>query len=143
MTRRYQLYPPGDTSSIPIDVDVDSQQFTVTNINAPGTYWVRGPGLHTGFSVNIADTATRLARVDSESLLNALGSDHVQLVTDREEIDLRGDQDSQRVSLHSPAMLLALVVFLLEQILGNRFYRKRDSGRTSIKQASTAAGATA
>ncbi len=143
LTRRYQLYPPGDTSSIPIDVDVDSQQFTVTNINAPGTYWVRGPGLHTGFSVNIADTATRLARVDSESLLNALGSDHVQLVTDREEIDLRGDQDSQRVSLHSPAMLLALVVFLLEQILGNRFYRKRDSGRTSIKQASTAAGATA
>ncbi len=143
LTRRYQLYPPGDTSSIPIDVDIDSQQFTVTNINSPGTYWVRGPGLHTGFSANIADNATRLARVDPESLVNSLGSEHVQLVTDREEIDLRGDQDSQRVSLHSPAMLLALVVFLLEQILGNRFYRKRDSARSSTKQASTAAGATA
>tara|TARA_R110002073_G_scaffold35970_2_gene104832 strand:+ start:4042 stop:6537 length:2496 start_codon:yes stop_codon:yes gene_type:complete len=143
LTRRYQLYPPGDTSSIPIDVDIDSQRFTMTNINSPGTYWVRGPGLNTGFSANIADNATRLARINPESLVNSLGSEHVQLVTDREEIDLRGDQDNQRVSLHSPAMLLALVVFLLEQILGNRFYRKRDSARSSTKQASTAAGATA
>ncbi|EMI22040.1 membrane protein containing DUF1550 [Rhodopirellula maiorica SM1] len=143
LTRRYQLYPPGDASSIPIDVDIASQQFTITNINTAGTYWVRGPELHTGFSANISDSATRLDRVDAETLVNSFSSDHVQLVTDREEIDLRGDQDSQRVSLHSPAMLLALVVFLMEQILGNRFYRKRDSARASIKQTSTTAGATA
>ncbi|GAA5505358.1 hypothetical protein Rcae01_00802 [Novipirellula caenicola] len=143
LTRRYQLYPPGDDSSIPIDVDIDARQFTITNINAAGTYWVRGPELHTGFSANISDSATRLNRVDPETLVNSFSSEHVRLVTDREEIDLRGDQDSQRVSLHSPAMLLALVVFLMEQILGNRFYRKRDSARSSIKATSTAAGATA
>ena len=42
---------------------------------------------------------------------------------DREGIEFAENKATQRVSLHSPAVLLVLAVFLLEQILGNRFYR--------------------
>ncbi|TWU23185.1 hypothetical protein Pla52o_27200 [Novipirellula galeiformis] len=142
LTQRFQLFPPGDTGVVPIDVDIDVNQFTVTNLNVPGTYWVRGKGLNSGFSANLADTATRLTRVDPDALLAAFANEEVRLITAREEIDLSGDQDNQRVSLHSPAMLLALIVFLLEQILGNRFYRNRDSSRSPSGVSSATQGAT-
>ncbi|MFG0261823.1 MAG: BatA domain-containing protein [Novipirellula sp. JB048] len=130
LTRRFQLYPPGDAGVVPLDVDSDAAQVTVSNIRVPGTYWIRGKGFNSGFSANLPDNATRLDRVDPAGLLAAFANEEVRLVSEREAIDLSGDQDHQRVSLHSPAMLLALIVFLLEQILGNRFYRKRDSSRT-------------
>jgi len=38
--------------------------------------------------------------------------------------------------------LLALIVFLLEQILGNRFYRNRDSSRSPSGVSSATQGAT-
>ena len=46
-------------------------------------------------------------------------------------LDLATADAAFRVYLHSPAMLLALVVFLLEQILGNRFYPSRATNRSS------------
>jgi hypothetical protein len=55
-----------------------------------------------------------------------LGKDGWAYATDTDQITLTSQQSGQRISLTSPAMLLALVVFLLEQVLGNRFYRSNS-----------------
>ncbi|TWU43014.1 hypothetical protein Q31b_20490 [Novipirellula aureliae] len=136
---RLQLFPPEESSAVPIDVDSDATEVTLTNIRNPGTYWLRGDGFKTGFSANITEQATRLDRVDPEELRSAFSADHFKIVTNMEQIDWSGDSASQRVSLHSPAMLLALIVFLLEQILANRFYRRRQN---SVSASSTLTSAT-
>ncbi|TWU40969.1 BatA domain-containing protein [Novipirellula artificiosorum] len=121
--RRFQLFPPGNASAVPIDVDRDASQVSIANIDQPGTYWLRGRDFRAGFSANVHPAATVLERIDQDQAATLLASDRIQWVTDQNEIDLSSDQDGQRVSLHSPALLLALLVFLLEQLLGNRFYR--------------------
>lgn len=139
---RLQLFPPRELSAVPIDVDSEATEITLTSIQDPGTYWLRGDGLRTGFSANITEQSTRLERIDLDQLRSVFSADHFKIVTEKGQIDLSGDSASQRMSLHSPAILLALIVFLLEQILSNRFYRqRRDSVAGSATLTSATAGA--
>ena len=66
-----------------------------------------------------------MERIDTPQLDQIFAPGQYSLVTDREGIEFAENKATQRISLHSPAILLALVVFLLEQILSNRFYRRR------------------
>jgi hypothetical protein len=63
--------------------------------------------------------------VGEDQLDQIFGPERYNLATDREGIEFAENKATQRVSLHSPAILFALAIFLLEQILGNRFYRNR------------------
>ena len=123
--KRIQLFPPGDTSPVPLNIPADANSVTVQDVSRSGVYWIRGldPGL--GFSANMPSDAIDLNRIDLGQLDQIFGPDQYRLATSREEIEFAENQSSQRVSLHSPAMLLALVIFLLEQVLGNRFYRSK------------------
>ena len=133
-TRRLQLFPPGaESSPVPIDVASDASEVLVTDVSRSGTFWLRGGGENNGFSANISPASTELSRVDPASLSVWFGPEKYSLVTDQDEIELAEAQASQRVSLRSPLLLLALAVFVLEQILGNRFYRSSGS---SAKQRS-------
>lgn len=119
---RIQLFPPGDTAPVPLNVAPDATQLTVTDVPRSGVYWLRGLPEGTGFSANLPESSTRLERIDPGQLDQVFGPDRYAIVTDREGIEFAETRASKRVSLHSPAILLVLVVFLLEQILGNRFY---------------------
>ncbi len=126
---RVQLFPPGDRMPIPLNVDEeDPSQLLVRDISRAGTYWIRGRRVRGGFSANLPVSATSLSRIDPAQLDLWFGPDQYSLAITAEEVELAEAGGSAHVSLQSPAMLLALVVFLLEQVLGNRFYR---SGATA------------
>lgn len=122
-TIRYQLFPPGDRAPIPLIVDASDEVVTVTDVPAAGTYWLRGGRLKAGFSANLDPAATRLSRIDPAALDEWFGPDAYDRIMDRDRINLESGDATASVLLHSPAILLVLIVFLLEQILGNRFYR--------------------
>ena len=87
--------------------------------------WIRGLEPGSGFSTNLPASAISLKRVGEDQLDQIFGPEQYNLVTDRDGIEFAENKATQRVSLHSPAILFALAIFLLEQILGNRFYRNR------------------
>jgi hypothetical protein len=122
---RLQLFPPGDAAPVPINVSADAKQVTASDTSQSGTYWLRGGASGIGFSVNLPSDAIQLERIDQGRLDQIFTPERYSLATDREGIEFAEQQATQRVSLHSPAILLALAVFLLEQVLGNRFYRSR------------------
>ena len=146
VSKRLQLFPPGDVTPIPIDVLSDSETVSISSIESPGNYWLRGEGVHTGFSANMHEEATSIERIDrTDFAMDELSSSdsqegHIQWIMARDELDLQGDPASVQVPLHSPAMLLALIVFIAEQVLSNRFYKKGH--RTTSSVASKSSGST-
>ena len=124
LSERVQLFPPGDRLPIPLTVDEEvPSRVLVREVSRAGTYWIRGTSAGGGFSANLPADATSLTRIDPRQLDLWFGPDQYVLATDREGVQLAEAQGTASVSLRSPLMLLALIVFLLEQILGNRFYR--------------------
>lgn len=122
---RIQLFPPGDGSPIPLEVPQGADRVTISDVSRSGTHWLRGLPTGAGFSANLPQEAIDLQRVDGQELDAIFGPDQYTLATNLEGIEFAENKATQRVSLHSPAILLALAVFVLEQILGNRFYRGR------------------
>lgn len=121
--KRLQLFPPDGGLPVPMEIAEGAQQVAVGDVPEAGVYWLRGDQPSGGFSANMADDAISLDRIGPDQLDAIFGPDRYGLATSREEIELAENKAAGRVSLYSPAMLLALLVFLLEQILGNRFYR--------------------
>lgn len=124
---RVQLFRPGGVLPIPLNVREDAQQIAINEVVRSGTYWIRGLEVGNGFSANLADDTVQLDRINAEQLDLVFGPDQYGLATSRQQIEFTESSAAQAISLHSPAMLLALAIFLLEQILGNRFYRKPAS----------------
>jgi hypothetical protein len=120
---RVQLFRPGGGLPIPLNVPTGAQQIAVNDVSRSGTYWVRGLEVGNGFSANLPSDTIQTDRIDARQLDLVFGPDQYSLATSREEIEFTESGAAYAVSLHSPAMLLALAIFLLEQILGNRFYR--------------------
>ncbi|TWU58208.1 BatA domain-containing protein [Rubripirellula reticaptiva] len=122
---RLQLFPPSGASPIPIEVSPLASQVVVSETPRAGTYWLRGAEIGLGFSANLPAEAITDGRIDESRLDTIFGPQGYKITTQPKRIELSGNAANARVSLQSPAMLLALIVFLLEQILSNRFYRHR------------------
>ena len=124
---RIQILPPGDQPPIPLNVAPSTKQVTFTDTSRAGIYWIRGRQPGEGFSANLPSSAISLDRIDKDALDQIFSPERYDLVMDRAGIEFAENKATQRVSLHSPAILVALALFLLEQILGNRFYRSRST----------------
>jgi hypothetical protein len=122
--RRIQLFPPRDAAPVPLNVPPDAEQVVAGDTSHSGTYWLRGAALGAGFSVNVPNSAIGLERIAAGRLDQVFGPDQYSLAITREEIQFAENKSGQQVPLYSAGMLLALAVFLLEQVLGNRFYRR-------------------
>ena len=126
------MFEPGLRQPKPVFSMGKSQYLRINDVTAAGTYWIRGEGLEKGFSANLDLRATRTNRINPITLTKALNDEQYQLITNLEEMKSFADLTNKRISLHSPAILLAAIVFILENILGNRFYQSR-SGKTKNK----------
>jgi hypothetical protein len=120
---RLQLFPPGESLPVPIDLDASATELVVADTASSGTYWLRGASPAAGFSANLPEQATQTERIDPSLLDDWFGVGAYAIATNCDEVELAEVSTTQRVSLRSPLMLLALAVFLMELILGNRFYR--------------------
>lgn len=122
---RYQLFTPSEQ---PQDVTPRDGRLTVRFTEHPGGYRLRGqqggPVLR-GFAVNLPADDTDLARVTPEQLHPALG-ERFHLAKNQEEIDRA--VGSARVGSEFYPLLMAMValIFGLEHVLANRFYRGRE-----------------
>ncbi len=94
-----------------------------------GNYWLRGGGGERyGYSANLSAAATRLERVEPARLDALLGAENYRLVRNRDDVQWAEGEASDSRSLYAGVMLLVAALFLLEQLLSNRFYpSRRDS----------------
>ncbi|MCA9139692.1 MAG: hypothetical protein KDB00_23130, partial [Planctomycetales bacterium] len=137
--RRLQWFPAVDTTPIPIDLPesdeaqgVTAKRILVGRPNHAGVHWIRGDAPGLGFTVNVPRQRLITDRIESSELSKMFGPDSFRQINSIDEMEWTATDGSEVVSLWSPIMLLALLVFLLEQVLGNRFY-----GRSSAAEART------
>jgi hypothetical protein len=124
-TSRYQLFvPTGEWQEVTADRNRIALQFA----DVPGTYRLRSKsGSDQGFSMNLPTEATRLDRIDAESLDDWFGQDGYRLARSREEVNR--DLGEARIGHEMFPWLMVLLVLLLalEHLLANRFYNRRGS----------------
>jgi hypothetical protein len=135
--QRWQLFAPAE-APVPLD---RSEAALVPGIpQRAGNYWLRGAGGETlGFSANLPPEATELQRGDPQQLDALLGKENYQLSQSREEIQLAEGASSDGRPLYATVMLVVMALFLLEQLLANRFYP--SGGETTAAPRSRAAAA--
>lgn len=124
-TSRYQLFVP---TGVWQDVTAARNRVTLQFADVPGTYRLRsGRGDDQGFSMNLPTDATRLERIDVESLDRWFGPDGYRLARSRAEVNR--DIGEARIGHEMYPWLLVLLVLLLtlEHVLANRFYSRRSS----------------
>lgn len=129
--RRLQWFPPRTNAPVPIEIPAGKQGETVAKqrviIGQPkhsGVHWIRGERLGLGFTTNVPRDALSTKPVDSDALDTLFGEGVLQRITSLDQMEWTATDESQVVALWSPMMLLALIAFLLEQVLSNRFYRQ-------------------
>ncbi|MGV3486675.1 MAG: hypothetical protein ACO1RT_19815, partial [Planctomycetaceae bacterium] len=116
---RAQLFPPAGP---PTPLTAITGSVTLTQLDAPGTYWLKAPGATTGVSVNVSSEDTDLSRIDDAILEPWLGKDQYTLVRTYEGIRQAEGKGQPTRSLYPAILLLMLAAFVLEQLLSNRFY---------------------
>lgn len=143
-TRRLQWFPAVGSTPVPIDLaeneedgQTRSQRILVGQPKHSGVHWIRGAETGLGFTVNVDRENLNIERMDQSSLERMVGEDAFQAIDSLDQMEWTSADETRVVSIWSPLMLLALFVFLLEQILGNRFYRQPHptSGKSSSQRA--------
>lgn len=137
---RFQLFAPESPA-----VRIDAGEGVIVP-GAPlvaGNYWLRGAGgQQYGYSANLHESATRVARIDADRLDAVLGAENYRLVRDRDDVQWAEGEASDSRPLYAGVMLVVAGLFLLEQILSNRFYQQgRQPGAAAAggKRATVAA----
>jgi hypothetical protein len=123
----YVLQMP-DGSGVRQSLTPGQQDLSVAATEALGNYRVRAGGrdgqLDRGFSINLPEETTRLARVGASELVAALGKERTRVARTQQEIELRVGLGRVGRELF-PALIIAVALVLAaEQLLANRFYDK-------------------
>lgn len=121
----FQMFPP---TGPPVPLRTSGPIAAIGNVETPGTYWLRGAGTTTGFSVNLLPNQTDLTRIDPTKLQDWLGAEQYDLVRNRDELREAEGRGAPTRPLYGWILLLMAGAFVMEQVLSNRFYR---SGRTA------------
>ncbi|MEL6105460.1 MAG: BatA domain-containing protein [Planctomycetota bacterium] len=138
---RLQWFPSQGQTPIPVDVpkaDLDDESESVPRrvvlgqAKDSGVHWVRGDRKGLGFTVNLPRSGLVATAVDAQRLDEVFGAEKYQQIDGLEEIDWNAGEQQASVSLWSPTMLVALFVFMLEQVLGNRFYSSRSAAKKPL-----------
>ncbi len=119
--RTVELYAPGQSTGRSIPVTQSS--VLVKDTDTPGTYFIRSPEVWSGISANLSSVWSDGKTTSLETLQNWFGEEGWSIANDPSELSLQTNERAKSaVSLHGPLMLVAVLVFLAEQILSNRFY---------------------
>ncbi|KLU02712.1 putative transmembrane protein [Rhodopirellula islandica] len=106
------------------EVDVVERGGVFPETNEVGTTFLRGPDYWGGYSTNLDPVWSQDERVTASEMDLRFGVEQWMPSDSGERLSIQGRVGgSPQVSLHGPMMLLAVIVFLAEQLLSNRFYR--------------------
>lgn len=123
--KTHLLFTPRGTD--PQEVTPDLGVLTVPFTNHVGIYRIRpaSGGATLGFSVNLPPAATQLAQINEEDIERIFGPDRVQVARETDEIVRQQGQARAGLPLFPMALCLMALVFGLEHLLSNRFYRSQ------------------
>ncbi len=126
-TETHLLFTPNGVD--PQEVVPDAGTITIPFTSSLGTYRIRplGGGQSTGFSVNLPPYATQTKKLTEEQLDEILGPDRYRLAKQQEQIVREQGKARLGVPLFPWLMLIVVIVFGLENVLANRFYRQSPS----------------
>lgn len=131
---RYALYRPENQE--PMDIQVDKGRMYLDFNDRPGPYRLRGlnPGQDVflrGYSVNVPSGASQLDRVGKAQLDSLLGQGRYSVAENEDQI-IR-NQGKGRVGLEFYPSLIRLlaIVFLVEMLFSNWFYRDAPRARSA------------
>jgi hypothetical protein len=128
---RYQVFTPNAEVQ---DISARDGAVTIRFNDRPGVYRLRGNfqrPLVRGFSSNLPDAATELARSDTAQLNALLGEGRYQLTHNREEIHRVVGQQRVGQEMYPYIVVLVVIALALEQLLANRFYRGEGEDASS------------
>jgi len=121
---------PAAQDAAPLTADQANRTVSVPGTAAPGNYRVRAGGseggVDRGFSANIKEEATNLARIQPAALDDMLGAARYRLAHGREEIDRSVSVGRVGRELYPYMICIVALALALEHVLGNRFYRRID-----------------
>ncbi|MCC9654354.1 BatA domain-containing protein [Rhodopirellula halodulae] len=128
---RVLVFPPvsttvgaGETTDV-AEVSLGEQHGVFVGNGRLGTTFLRGPNYWGGFSTNLDPVWSVDERAQPADMDRRFGSQQWTPSSSGNELSIQGRLGgSPPVSLHGPMMLLAVIVFLGEQLLSNRFYRR-------------------
>ncbi|MEX0792596.1 MAG: hypothetical protein WD045_05640, partial [Pirellulaceae bacterium] len=123
--KTHLLFTPRGTD--PQEVTPDLGVLTVPFTNHVGVYRIRplSGGATLGFSVNLPPAATQLAQINAEDIERIFGPERVQVARETDEIVRQQGQARTGLPLFPLALCLMALVFGLEHLLSNRFYRSQ------------------
>jgi hypothetical protein len=122
----YLLITPRD-EHIKGSVPARQDSITVAVTETPGHYRVRSggqQGLDKGFSVNLQDRATSLARLAPEELPRIFGEQPFRLARSLEDMQRQVSTGRLGQEFYPLLIVLVAVAVGLEQVVANRFYRQ-------------------
>ncbi len=128
------LFSPNNQSPSPILAGENNGSLIIRDVTHSGTYWLRGSQPGNGFSANLGASKTKLDRIQSDDLSVIFGANQYDLISRKEDYGQSDQDQNRRLRLHSPAMLLVAILFILEQILSNRFYQQRNPRSIGLKK---------
>jgi hypothetical protein len=123
---RYQLFTPLDQ---PQDVTAAEEHVVVKFTEYPGAYRLkgfRGEAVVRGFSVNLPESASELARLTRGELDEMLGSDRYHFARNTDEIVVGVGQARLGREFYPFLVTLVALMLAVEHVLANRFYRRPD-----------------
>jgi hypothetical protein len=95
--------------------------------DAPGHYRFKGvfnnEVVLRGFSANLSEAVTDLARVNPDELDTYLGAERYQLAKDKNEIQRQQGATRRGQEFYPLVVLMMLVVMAVEYLMSNRFYK--------------------
>ncbi len=120
----YQVYTPR-ADKLPTTVNTIEGQVRYRFTDDPGQYRLKGvedPVLR-GFSVNLPESSTDLTRIEPDELDGILGPDRYQMATQQNEIQRQQGTTRRGQEFYPLLLLMMMVVFAVEYLMSNRFYR--------------------
>lgn len=128
-TRMVELYTPGQASGRQLTVMESS--VAIDDVVTPGTYFLRGSKISSGLSVNLSPVWSSDETTQLGTLQKLFGDEGWSITNNLSEMSLIASGSAgAAVSLHGPLMLLAVLIFLAEQVLSNRFYGSSPAPET-------------
>ena len=141
---RHSIYvlttPRGDQIRTPPGEQQDA--IVVTSTEVPGNYRIQAGGgarqVDLGFSVNLPESVSQLARASQDDLAAIFGETPFRLARSRDEIDRSVSAGRVGKELFGYLMVLLVLVLGCEGVLANRFYQDYDTSQKQSRAAQLA-----
>ena len=121
--------PRGD--SLRQSIDPSRPSIVIAATEQPGNYRVRAggveSGLQRGFSVNVPQSMSRLARIEHSQLDQLFGADRYRVAHSRRQLEDRVSTGRVGLKLFPLVMILMAAALGCEHWLSNRFYRENNN----------------